>query len=213
MSQGYDLGDLPLPPPPSSADKRNMKVIALAVVCVVLAASLVGFIVINPAASNLQSQIKDKNSLITNLQTQVENLTSQLSTADSDKTSLQTQVTSLDTELSNLTAQVNSAQSILTMQASESIISSAAETTANYTVAFDNTIPYSGYVAVQATSNSTTTYIQTIYNVSGVNYNQNVTVGKSGTTAFPVLPTTVEIRVGTTDKITDAITVTITYYY
>lgn len=202
-----------MPPPPPSAGKRNMKVIALVVVCVVLAASLVGFIAINPAANSLQSQLNDKDSLITNLQTQVANLTSQLSSADSDKTTLQTQVTSIDTELNNLTAQLNSAQSILTMQSSEAIISSAAETTANYTVAFDNTVPYSGYVVVQATSNSTTTYVQTIYGVSGVNYNQNVTVGKSGTAAFPVLPTTLEIRVGTTDKIADAITVTITYYY
>ncbi len=211
MSQDSSSNVLPLPPPPS-AEKRSMKVVALAVVCIVLAASLVGvFAVYQP--TSLQAQVKDKNNQIADLNTQVANLTSQLTSANDDKATLQNQNSVLTTEVENLTGQVNSAQSILTMQSSEALVSSTSVTTANYTDVFDHTVAYSGYVVVQATSNSTTTYVQTIYTVSGVNYNQNVTVGKSGTAAFPVLPTTVEIRVGTTDKLVDAVTVTITYYY
>jgi hypothetical protein len=86
-------------------------------------------------------------------------------------------------------------------------------TATNFTDAFDKSLPYPGYVVVQATSNSTTAYVQTIYSISGVNYNQNVTVGKTGTAAFPVLPTNVEIRIGSTDKTAFNATVTITYYY
>lgn len=223
MSQNHSVDVLPLPPPPPpSAGKRNMKVIALAVVCIVLAASLVGVLAIYQPTS-LQAQIKDKNNEINDktneiaaLQTQVENLTSQLSSADSDKTTLQTQVTSLNTELTNLTSQLNSALTIMTMQASETLLSSTAVTIAsvsNYTSVFDHSLPYPGYVVVQATSNSTTTFVQTVYSVNGVNYNQNITVGKSGSAAFPVLPTTVQIRVWATDTTAVNATATITYYY
>jgi TolA-binding protein len=211
MSQGQKSDVLP-PPPPPSAGKRNVKVIALAVVCIVLAASLVGvFVVYQP--TNLQAQIKDKNSKISTLQTQVENLTTQLASANSVSTADQNQISSLNTELTNLTNQVNSASSIMTMQSTETLVNSASTTFTNSTTVFDNKLPYPGYVVVQATSNSTTTYAQVIYSVSGVNYNQTVTVGKSGTAAFPVLPTTVEIIIGATDKTAVSETTIITYTY
>ncbi len=211
MSQDSSSNSLPLPPPPS-AGKMNMKVVALAAVCIILAASLVGvFAVYQP--TSLQAQIKDKNNQITDLNAQVANLTSQLASANDAKTTLQDQNSVLTTEVQNLTDQVNLAQGILDLQSSEALVTSTSVNTANYTDVFSNTVPYAGYVVVQASSNSTATYVQTIYSVFGVTYNENVTVGKSGTAAFPVLPTTVEIRVGTTDRLVDGVTVTITYYY
>ena len=211
MSQNNSSDVLPLPPPPS-AGKRDMKVVALTVVCIVLAASLVGVLVVY-LPNNLKAQLNDKENLIASLQTQVENLTSQLSSANTDKTADENQITSLNTELTNLTAQINSASVIMTMQATQTLVSSTSVTATNFTDAFDKSLPYPGYVVVQATSNSTTAYVQTIYSISGVNYNQNVTVGKTGTAAFPVLPTNVEIRIGSTDKTAFNATVTITYYY
>jgi hypothetical protein len=163
--------------------------------------------------NNLKAQLNDKENLIASLQTQVENLTSQLSSANTDKTADENQITSLNTELTNLTTQINSASVIMTMQATQTLVSSTSVTATNFTDAFDKSLPYPGYVVVQATSNSTTAYVQTIYSISGVNYNQNVTVGKTGTAAFPVLPTNVEIRIGSTDKTAFNATVTITYYY
>lgn len=216
MSQDHNSDGLPLPPPPPSAGKRNMKVIALAVVCIVLAASIVGLLLVNPP-NDLKAQLNDKENVITGLQTQVENLTSQLSSANTDKANYENQVTSLNTELTNLTSQLNSAANIMTMQATQTLVSSKSITTTNSSDVFNNALPYPGYVVVQATSNSTNTYVQTIYSVSGVNYNQNVTVGKSGTASFPVLmttsPNTVEIRIGSTDKIPFNATVTIIYHY
>jgi len=211
MSQNNSSDVLPLPPPPS-AGKSDMKVVAVTVVCIVLAASLVGVLVVYPP-NNLKAQLNDKENLITSLQTQVENLTSQLSSANTDKTADENQITSLNTELTNLTTQINSASVIMTMQATQTLVSSTSVTATNFTDAFDKSLPYPGYVVVQATSNSTTAYVQTIYSISGVNYNQNVTVGKTGTAAFPVLPTNVEIRIGSTDKTAFNATVTITYYY
>jgi len=211
MSQNNSSDVLPLPPPPS-AGKRDIKVVALTVVCIVLAASLVGVLVVYPP-NNLKAQLNDKENLIASLQTQVENLTSQLSSANTDKTADENQITSLNTELTNLTTQINSASVIMTMQATQTLVSSTSVTATNFTDVFDKSLPYPGYVVVQATSNSTTAYVQTIYSISGVNYNQTVTVGKTGTAAFPVLPTNVEIRIGSTDKTAFNATVTITYYY
>jgi hypothetical protein len=211
MSQDQNIDVLP-PPPPPSAGKRNVKVIALAVVCIILAASLVGFFVVYQP-TNLQAQIKDKNGQISTLQTQVENLTSQLTSANTDKTADENQITSLQTEVTNLTDQINSASSIMTMQSTETLVNSASAIVTNYTGVFDNSLPYPGYIVVQATSNSTTTYVRAIYSFSGVSFNQTVTVGKTGTDAFPVLPTTVEIIIGTTDKSADSETVTVTYTY
>jgi hypothetical protein len=84
---------------------------------------------------------------------------------------------------------------------------------ANTTI-FTNVIYYAGYVSVDVQSNSTTTYVEVIYSSYGVNYDNSVTVGTSGTAAFPVLPGSVEIRVGNTETV-DSVnaTVTATYYY
>ncbi len=211
--------DLYPPPPPESAGKRNIRVIGLAIACAVLAASLITvFAVYQP--TSLQAQLSDKNSQIKDLSAQISSLTAQL---NSNATDYQNQIQSLNSELTNLTAQVNSAKAqlesasnIMTMNVSETLVSAASKTIAdstNVVEVFANSLPYPGYLVVQATSNSTTTYAQVIYNAYGVNYNQNATLGKTGTAVFPVLPTTVDVRIGTTDKTATNATVTITYHY
>lgn len=185
-------------------------------VCVVLAASLIAvFAVYQP--TTLQAQINDKNKEISNLQSQIASLTAQF---NSNATSYENQIQSLNTQLTNLTSELNSANTqltaasnIMTMNASETLVNAASKTFSNFTDVFTNSMPYPGYVVVQATSNSTNTYAQVTYSAYGVNYNQNVTIGKSGTAAFPVLPATVDIRVGTTDTTAVNATVTVTYHY
>jgi hypothetical protein len=74
---------------------------------------------------------------------------------------------------------------------------------------------YAGYLSVNVSSStSINTYVQVIYSVHGVNYDNTITVGASGTAVFPVLPASIEVRVGNTDLVNGATeTVTITYYY
>ena len=215
MSQN-NSSNLPPPPPPEPAAKRNMQFIALSIICVVLAASLIAvFAVYQP--TNLQAQISEKNKKISSLEAQISSLTSQF---NSNATGYENQIQSLNAELTNLTTQLNSADSqletaanIMTMNASETLVSASSETLAPSADVFNNALPYPGYISVQATSNSTTTYTQVSYNAYGVSFNQNATLGKSGTAVFPVLSTTVDVRIGTTNETASNATVTITYYY
>ena len=203
-----------LPPPPSTSKKANIKVIALAVTCVVLAASLVATLAIYQP-TDLKSQVDSKNKQISDLQAQITSLTSQFSLNASN---YESEIQSLNTQLDNMTAELNTAQgqltsaaTIMTMKATQTLVDSKG--ISNATDIYDNTLTYPGYVAVQVTSNSSATFVQASYSVSGVNYNENVTVGKSGTAAFPVLPTTVDIKVATSDKTAFNATVTATFYY
>jgi predicted PurR-regulated permease PerM len=74
---------------------------------------------------------------------------------------------------------------------------------------------YCGYISVQVLSSTTSnTYVRVIYTVHGINYDNQINVGSMGTAVFPVLPTSIEIRVGNTNFFNGATeTVTITYYY
>jgi hypothetical protein len=75
---------------------------------------------------------------------------------------------------------------------------------------------YIGYVSVQVHSSTTdNTYVRVIYSSHGVNYDNQITVGTSGTAVFPLLPSSnIEIRVGNSNWFNGATeTVTIAYYY
>jgi hypothetical protein len=53
-----------------------------------------------------------------------------------------------------------------------------------------------------------------IYSNYGINYNQQISVGSNGIATFPVMPSSIEVRIGNTDLLNGATeTVTITYYY
>jgi len=75
--------------------------------------------------------------------------------------------------------------------------------------------PYAGYVSVRVHSSTTdNTYVRVIWSSHGVNYDHSITVGVSGTAVFPVLPGSIEIRVGNLNLFSGATeTVTITYHY
>jgi cell division protein FtsL len=219
MGQNNSFDDsYPPPPPPPSAGKTDMKFIALLVICVVLIAGLISvFVVYQP--TNLQAQITEKNNEISKLnneistlQTQIANLTSQLSSVPNVQT-YENQIASLNAEITNYTGQLNSAQSVLTMQSTETLIDAETFVVANSTNVYDKTLPYPGYIVIQETSSSNTTWAQTTYSDVGVNFNQNVTLGTSGSIAFPVLPTAVEVNIGQTGNVSGNATVTLTYYY
>jgi len=215
-----------LPPPPPSSGKMDVKFIALAIICVVLAASLVSiFVFYQP--TNLQAQIANKNKIISSLQENNTKLQNQVSSANvgayvDQISSLESQLTELNgtlAEYNSTLAQDSSTltqdQSIITLTASELLLNQQAISIGNKnaTEAFDSALDYPGYIVVQATSTSNTTYVQTIYSSEGVNFNQTATLAKSGTATFPVLPSTVDVEIGNLDQAASNSTVTITYYY
>ena len=119
MSRKNSLDNLPLPPPPSpSAGKRNMKVITLAIICVVLAAGLVGVIAVYGPNSNLPTQITNKDNTISQLQQQVDNLKLQ-----TNITMVMGQLAILEQNLTEENALVNSYSSIANMTASATPVS------------------------------------------------------------------------------------------
>jgi len=110
--------------------------------------------------------------------------------ADADYDSLSTQ----NTNLYNI---VNLASS--TVWVNDTTVTQTAN---NYTSWYFSA-NYSGYALVNVqTSTAETTYAEAIYSAYGINYNNTITVGTSGTAAFPVLfaPLAYMITAGKDDK-------------
>ena len=205
--------------------KKNIKIIALTVVCIVLAASLVGVLALylsNGNTADLKAQIASKDNTITSLQSQLAILESQISQTP-NSTVYQNQIASLDEQISNLNEQISNLNgqlsgyyNVATMNASNVLLSQQVFTQdANSTTSiFSATIYYAGYVAIQATASADTTFVQVTYSYAGSTFDYNKTVGASGTAVFPVLPGTLQINIGNTNQTaTNNATVSATYYY
>jgi predicted PurR-regulated permease PerM len=131
------------------------------------------------------------------------------------------QISSLNSKVNELTAIANSEES--TVWVNDSTVTQTAN---NYT-SWSFTASYAGYISVNVQSSTNNSYVRVIYSSYIIKYDNTVTVGTSGTAAFPVsvysflvfpLPTrltaNVEVRVGNTNLANRATeTVTITYYY
>lgn len=205
--------------------KKNIKVIALSVVCVVLAASLVGVLALyvsNGNTTDLKAQITDKDNTITSLQSQIANLQSQISQTSNSTvyqnqiSSLNEQISSLNEEISYLNGQLSGYYNVAIMNASNILLSQQVVTQdANSTTnIFSSTIYYAGYVAIQATASADTTFVEVNYSYAGSTFDYNKTIGTSGTAVFPVLPGTLLINIGNTNQTTaNNATVSATYYY
>jgi uncharacterized coiled-coil protein SlyX len=199
--------------------KRNIKVIALAIICVILAASLVGVIAVyQPTNTNLQSQIAEKDNTIASLNQTIDYLHATTTNA----TVYIQQIAYLYQELSDLNDTLTSAyeniyylENVTALNEGAYLVYQQQATIGNNTWvdAFNNVLDYAGYIVVQATSTTNSTYVETLYSSYGVNFDQNVTLGTSGTAYFPVLPGTVEVRIGNLDQTSAAVTVTVSYYY
>jgi chaperonin cofactor prefoldin len=162
---------------------------------------------LNGNITSYETQISSLNAQINQLQTwlngNVTHYTSQIN-------SLNSQIASLQSQISNLTDIVNLAKS--TIWVDSQTISQPASSYTYWTVSAS----YAGYVSVWVqTSTTTNTYVRVIYTAYGVNYDNQIGVGASGTAVFPLLPcSSIEIRVGNTNLISGATeTVTITYHY
>jgi len=199
--------------------KSNMKVIGLAVVCVILAASLVGVIAVY-VPNNSQAQLTQKDNTISSLQAQINALEYQLSITNSTNyvtqiAYLNTQLSGLNDTLTSLNSDYSSLQKIVQLATSEVWYDNSFSQNGNTTTTLGTAqVDYAGYVVVQASATANTTYAQVLYTFGGINLDFNQTIGTSGTALFPLLPGSVEIRMGNINQ-SDAnnVTATITHYY
>jgi hypothetical protein len=142
------------------------------------------------------------NSLIYVYSTENHDLAVNLTTANNQIASLQDQINTL-TAISNLTVSI--------IWISNQTVS---QTAGNYTVWSEST-NYAGYVSIQISSSTSNTYANITYTSHGVNYNNQINLGNSGTGYFPILPSTnVSVAVGNSLPSGSATeNVTIIYFY
>ncbi len=196
-----------------------MKFLALAVVCVVLAASLVGVIAVyalNGNAADLKAQITEKDKTISDQSATIDSLNATVLAQTQSSATYQGQIASLNQQLSALNDQISGYYNIATMNASAVLFSQQPITQdANSTTqVFSDAIYYSGYVSIQATASANTTYAEVLYSYAGTNFDYNQTLGTSGNAVFPVLPGTLTINIGNINQATaNTATVSATYYY
>lgn len=195
--------------------------IILGAICVVLAVGMVvALIAYLPAASQIDSlntQVAQKNQNITALNAQIAALNAQISSQSGQNST--SNDAALRLQISQLQAEINSLNNVVYMNASGTLVSSQAfslDPSTNTTVWDQDNTPlvFPGYVTVQLTSSSNTTFVELSYVAYGVVYDNVVKLGTSGQTAFPVLPGSIVIIVGNTEtNATVTGTVTATYFY
>lgn len=141
----------------------------------------------------------------------------------SDRNELQAQVDDLERENARLqsdldqkNAEIVDLNKIINLQESSVWVNDeTVNNTPNSYTYWKPSASYAGYVVVNVeTSTTSNTYARVIYNSHGVDYDESITVGSSGNAVFPILPGTIEVRVGNTNLLNGATeTVTVTYYY
>lgn len=203
--------------------KKNKQVIALGVICVVLAASLVGVIALyQPAQTDDQQAtidaLEQQIALFRLNQTDIQPYLAQMASLQSQ---LQ-QYENLNDSLTAMYADIADYEQLLALQKSSTIYTEQTFTQPpnSVTAIFAGTTIYAGYVIVQVTSsNANSTYAQVIYRFGETNFSYNQTIGTSGTALLPVLPSpeadSFKVLVGNTqtDIANATTTVSAAFYY
>ncbi len=204
-----------------SKKRTNWKTMATAmmIACIVLLASVVGVIAFYwPTVNDLNAQVAEKDLSIAGLTGNVTSLTSQIEDLQDSIDQKDYTIANLQEVIKPLKATNDYYLSIMYMNESATLVATSSLTmnASESGEIYQRDLDYAGYVAVSVEAPSNTTYVQLYYSYKQINYNQNVTVGESGTAYFPILPTVITIRVGNTDTYTgDTIngTVAARYYY
>ena len=194
--------------------------IAFVLICIVLAAGLVGAIAVYlPMVNDLESQVAERDTSIATLTSQVTSLNAQLIMLQGSLDQTNSTISDLQAGIQILNSRIDAYLQILNLNVSTFLFANEPLTGQNpsdYTTLFQDLLQYAGYVAVDVVSTSNTTYVQLLYSFSELVYNHNVTVATNGVAYFPVLPGPVEIRVGNTDPSPGDLlnaTITAAYYY
>lgn len=183
----------------------NLKVIALAIISIILLASTIGaFALYLPT----QTQITDQQQTIDDLNDQVSELQDEIDSLEDYQgqySSLKTQYDSLQDDWESLNSTYYEYRGeygdIISLEKSETLSSDDYDQDANeVTLLWSGSVDYAGYVTVDVESDVTSTYVEvtSVYDTHTMAYNQ--TVGKDGLALFAVLPGTVTIKVGNIDQ-------------
>ena len=204
--------------PKKGTNWKNLS-LALLMVCIVLLASVVGILAFYlPTIDSLNTQVAEKDASIADLTENVTSLSSQVSSLQATVDQFNNTIKSLRDTADYLNSLAEYYVGILYMNSSEYLFSQrefTMDANGNITI-YQGVLEYAGYGSVSLESTSNTTYVQILYSYKGVEYDQNFTLGESGTAYFPVLPTGVTILIGNTDISTsDTVNGTATgfYYY
>jgi len=191
----------------SKTVSRNLAIV-LAIIIAILLASLIGTIVYY---SNLNRSLSSNAGASSNVSSSQE-----ISTLQSQIAELNQEINSLQSNINALNQKINTLTNIVNLQEQTTLVNQQTiSQPAGYYTYWDFQLQYAGYIVVYVYSSTTTnTYVEVVWNYNGINYDQSITVGASGSAAFPVLPTTVQVRVGNTNIFNGATeTVSIVYVY
>ena len=186
---------------------RNLAIV-LAIIIAILLASLIGTIVYY---SNLNRSLSSNAGASSNVSSSQE-----ISTLQSQIAELNQEINSLQSNINALNQKINTLTNIVNLQEQTTLVDqqTISQPAGSYYY-WNFQLQYAGYIVVYVYSSTTTnTYVEVVWSYNGINYDQSITVGASGNAAFPVLPTTVQVRVGNTNIFNGATeTVSIVYVY
>lgn len=204
-----------------------MKVIVLAVASIVLLASTVGALALYLPA---QSQIDQKDTTISSLQSQLSTAQEDLDSSENKITTYQSQISSLQStnqdlqdewETMNATMyeyidQYNDASSIIDLSVYATLYADDDDfdLDSNETeVLYDSgTLYYAGYISVITNSDADSTYINVTYEFNDVTYSYNQTCTDDDTVIFAVLPGEVTVTIGVLNE-SATVDPEVFYYY
>lgn len=179
-----------------------------------LIVGLVGVILYHfSIVGNLETQLTEKDQNIENLNSTITALNLQLIDLEDQLEQVNGVLISLQ---SNYQDTIQSYLRIITLQESGYLISGFdfSQGANESTQIFLSPLEYAGFIAVNVESNSTTTFVQVVYDSFGVGFDQKIIVGEDGVASFPILPGDIEIYVGNQESV-DGVAgiVTVNYIY
>ncbi len=208
---------------PAPQKKLDIKIIALTVICIILAASLVGIIAFTPSgpSADLQAQLQAKDSTIAALQAQLaQALANNQGGADQSTIRYyENKIAQLNQQIADLNASLTDTaylEQLLALQVRGDLYGdSFQQGPGTTTILFDGGIGYGGYLHLYAEASSNTTYLWITCLFGGqYTWSQNLTIGNANTLYIPVLPGTLTVKIGNTETAaTNFVNATLSYYY
>ncbi len=202
----------------SQGSSSSLKVTALAIICVIFAA---GFIVTLALYLPNEAGISERDQTITSLNQQIASLQAQLeqvpdtSVYTQQISSLKSQINDLNDTLTSLNSEYTDLTDIVQLSKEGTLFSDGFSQEVNTTsTIYTGTLKYAGYIVVEATSNTTSTYAQITYTFSEHTFSYNQTLGKDGTALFAMLPGAVELKIGNVGEAdANGVNATAVYHY
>ena len=186
-------------------------VIVLVLVCMVLAASLVGVVAIYLIRTNDKTDMTE----ITELEAENANLQGNLTLITNQLSAVQSSLSQANANLESIKVERDAyAEDILDLKnnteylkdllqlGESSIILNNTEVeleAGEDTAVFEDAVQYAGYCVVQVESDSATTFVQMIFSYGGFDFDNIIVVGEDDIAAFPVLPGEIAIIIGNTE--------------